>query len=81
MAESDPIQHVAFGESIHPVKSAGATVYSNKGEQSISEKAVFDLEDTAARIADNDLNRKKKQVSSPVTHFDFSEGPWSASQE
>lgn len=68
MAESDPIQHVNFGEGIHPVKSAGATRYSiGHKEQSISEKAVYDVEDTAAQIADADLNRKKKQASSLST--------------
>jgi hypothetical protein len=65
MAESDPIQRVAFGEGKHPLRSTGATIYSTgHKEQSISEKTVYDVEDTAAQIADADLNSKKKQVSS-----------------
>jgi hypothetical protein len=68
MAESDPIQHIQFGEDVQPVKSAGATVYSTgHKDQSISEKADYDIEDRVAKIADADLNSKKKQASSPYT--------------
>jgi KUP system potassium uptake protein len=62
MAESDPIQRIAFGEGIHPVKSAGATIYSTGRKQSVSEKDGYDVEERAAQIADADLNQKKKQV-------------------
>jgi KUP system potassium uptake protein len=65
MAESDTIQRVQFGDGLHPVRSTGATPYSTGlKEQSISEKAAYDPEDSAARIADDDLNRKKKQTYS-----------------
>ena len=65
MTEADTIQRVQFVDGMHPVRSAGATAYSNgPKEQSISEKAVYDPEDSAARIADDDLNRKKKQTYS-----------------
>jgi KUP system potassium uptake protein len=64
MTESEPIQRVAFGDGIHPVKSTGATVYSTGRKQSISEKDGYDIEERAAQIADADLNRKKKQTFS-----------------
>ena len=62
MAESDPVQHIAFGEGIHTVKSTGATVYSTGRRPSVSEKDGYDVEERAAKIADADLNQKKKQV-------------------
>lgn len=69
MAESDPIQRVQFGDGIDPVKSAGATVYSTlQKEPSIPEKTGYDVEGTAAQIADGDMNGKKKQASSPPTN-------------
>ena len=64
MAESEPIQRIAFGDGIHPVKSSGPDVYSKTLKQSVSEKNDFDVEDRAAQIADADLNRKKKQTFS-----------------
>lgn len=66
MAESEPIQRVAFGDDIHPVKSAGATIYSTGRKQSISEKDgdSYDIENRAAQIANEDLNQKKKQTFS-----------------
>jgi KUP system potassium uptake protein len=64
MAESEPIQRVAFGDGIHPVKSSGPTVYTTSRKESISEKNGYDVEDRAAQIADADLNRKKKQTYS-----------------
>ena len=73
MAESEPSQRVQFGDGIHPVRSpvvrsnsksaAYSTGINDIDHQSISEKAVQDPEDAAARIADDDRNLKKKQVS------------------
>ena len=64
MAESTPIQHIQFGDEINPVKTASSRVYSIASkEPSLPEKAAgHDLEEKAVQIANEDLNRKRKQV-------------------
>lgn len=60
-AMSDPTQHIQFGEGIRPVKTATSQAYNK--DLSLSEKTgTYDLEERALRIADDDLNKKKKQV-------------------
>jgi hypothetical protein len=67
MADSEVSQHIQFGDDIQPVKTASsAAIYKKEGLMpSLSEKpAGYDEEErNAARIADADLNHKKKQVS------------------
>jgi hypothetical protein len=66
MADSTPIQHVQFGEGIEPVKTKnGATAYSQayNGQPALNEKGeAVDVEDRAVQIANEDLNKKNKQV-------------------
>lgn len=56
--------HIQYGEETNPPKAAGEAVYSTEHKDVfISEKAEdYDLEEKAARIADADLNAKKKQT-------------------
>ncbi|KAG0646766.1 Potassium transporter 5 [Hyphodiscus hymeniophilus] len=63
----EPDKSIQFDEGINPVMSASkVSVYSagNKGHPVSYEKSVHDPEDTAARIANDDRNMKKKQASS-----------------
>lgn len=49
------------GEEINPAQKSGDV--SEHKDPSLSEKAEgYDLDEEAVRIADEDLNRKKKQV-------------------
>jgi hypothetical protein len=63
MSESEQIQrNIQFEEEILPVRSAGVYT-SGFNHPSLTEKSeVVDLEARAVRIAEEDLNRKKKQV-------------------
>lgn len=59
-ADSDPTpQKIHFGDDIKPVKSTG---YAINLRASLSEKGV-DLEADQKKVADEDVNRKKKQAS------------------
>ena len=58
-------QRIQFDDAIHPVRSDGISAYTAlRKDPSTSEKeAIHDVEGNhTARIADEDLNRKKKQV-------------------
>jgi len=68
MADSTPVQHVQFGDEIQPVETRNSlTVYSQarNDHSALDEKGEHvDLEDRAAvEIANEDLNKKNKQVS------------------
>jgi hypothetical protein len=56
---------IQFRDEIHPVKTSNSRVHPiEKSSPSIIEKeASYDEEEKALRIANEDLNRKKKQVS------------------
>lgn len=61
----DTTPHIQYGEETNPPKAASEAVYSTERKNVFisSEKAEdYDLEEKAARIADADLNAKKKQV-------------------
>lgn len=60
----DTTPHIQYEEETNPPKAAGEAAYSTERKDVfISEKAEdYDLEEKAARIADADLNAKKKQV-------------------
>jgi len=68
MTDSTPIQRVQFGEAIQPAKAKDeATVYSqaHKSHPGLNEKGegeAVDVEDRAVQIANEDLNKKNKQV-------------------
>lgn len=74
MADSNPAPRIQFGEDIQPVKTnKSATVYSkaHDGYPSSSEKSgAVDVEDRAVQIANEDLNKKNKQVSPSAIPFD-----------
>jgi KUP system potassium uptake protein len=61
---ADALQRIQFGDEIHPVKSTGTTAYSGTRKDAfLSEKTGgYDLEEKAVNIANEDLNRKKKQT-------------------
>lgn len=73
MADSTPAQRIQFGEDIQPVKTnKSATAYSKAqdGYPSSSEKSgAVDVEDRAVQIANEDLNKKNKQVCSSGAIF------------
>jgi KUP system potassium uptake protein len=67
MADQDSIQqqsHIQFGDEIRPVKSNGAPPYTTVLRDSkVSQRITsHDLEEKAVRLANEDLNTKKKQV-------------------
>ena len=57
-------QRIQFGDEISPVKSTGATAYSDghKEPSLVEKRADYDTEEMALQIADADLNSRKKQV-------------------
>ncbi|KUJ20933.1 putative potassium transporter 5 [Mollisia scopiformis] len=66
MADSEAAQHIQFDDAIYRVRTAGSSrVFKKEGmTPSLSEKPTsYDEEGlNAAQIADEDLNRKKKQT-------------------
>jgi len=66
MADSTPAQGIQFGEDIQPVKTNKGATFNSKahdGYPSSSEKSrAVDIEDKAVQIANDDLNKKNKQV-------------------
>ena len=66
MTDSIQPSRIQFGEEIHPAKTGGSKVYSTaKRDPSLSENGgSYDVEEKAVQIANDDLNRKNKQVCS-----------------
>ncbi len=62
MAESEAISRIEFVEGIHPVKTTSSTTYRKELASTEKARGDYDLEERAARLADSDLNLKKKQV-------------------
>jgi hypothetical protein len=64
MAESTT-PRIQFGDEIKPVKSGSATVYATAAGRNPSLSEKYDSNDVeigARNVADEDINRKKKQV-------------------
>lgn len=66
---SDTPQHIQFGDEIKPVRSNRSNISNGLpfgdvlGESKVSQAATsHDFEEKALEIANEDLNRKKKQV-------------------
>lgn len=60
---ADPSQHIQFRDEIKPVRSNGLAFGDVLAESKVSQMASsYDFEEKALEIANEDLNKKKKQV-------------------
>ncbi len=62
MAEPEAINRIQFSEGIHPVKTTVSAAYREELASVEKARGDYDIEERATRLADSDLNLKKKQV-------------------